>query len=62
MANDPKWIEHAHLNKGAFGAKAKAAGESTQAYAAKKADATGRLGRQARLAQTLGNMMHGGSQ
>lgn len=62
MANDPHWIEHAHLQKGAFGAKAKAAGESTQQYAEKEVDAKGKLGKQARLAETLGAMMHGGQQ
>ena len=53
MANDPLWIEHAHLHKGAFGKKAKAAGESTGAYAKEKAHAPGKTGKQARLAMVL---------
>ncbi len=39
--------------KGVFGAKAKAAGMSTQAYAAKEKNAPGKLGKEARLAQTF---------
>jgi hypothetical protein len=54
--NDPHWIEHAHLNKGAFGKKAAAAGESTSAYASKEKGAPGKTGRQARLAQVLGGL------
>ncbi len=53
MANDPLWIEHAHLKKGAFGKKAKAAGESTGEYAKEKAHASGKTGKQARLAMVL---------
>jgi hypothetical protein len=56
MANDPLWIEHAHLHKGAFGKKAKAAGESTSKYAHEKAHAGGKTGRQARLAMVLGGL------
>ena len=40
-------------NKGKFGAKAKAAGMSTPAYAAKEKNAPGKLGKEARLAQTF---------
>lgn len=40
-------------NEGKFSAKAKKAGMSTQRYAAKKANAPGTLGKEARLAQTL---------
>jgi hypothetical protein len=39
--------------KGVFAAKAKAAGMSTAAYAAKKKNAPGKLGKEARLAQTF---------
>jgi hypothetical protein len=53
MANDPLWIEHAHLKKGAFGKKAHAAGESTSAYAKEKAGASGKTGKQARVAMVL---------
>lgn len=53
MANDPNWIEHANLDKGAFGKKAKAAGLSVGKLATKDASAPGKLGKQARLATTL---------
>jgi len=53
MANDPHFIEHMHMHKGAFGKKAQAAGKSTAAYAAQEKDAPGKTGAQARLAQTL---------
>jgi hypothetical protein len=39
--------------EGVFSAKAKAAGESTHAYAEEKKDAPGKLGKQARLALTF---------
>jgi malonyl CoA-acyl carrier protein transacylase len=51
-----KWIQKAHLKKGAFTAKAQAAGKSVGEYAAEKADAPGKLGKQARLAQTFRKM------
>ena len=51
------WIEKAtSKNKGAFSAKAKKAGESTSAYAASKSSAPGKLGKEARLAETLGKL------
>lgn len=53
------WIAGAIKKPGAFKAKAKAAGESTAAYAAEKAKAPGKLGKQARLAQTLMKMNKG---
>ena len=54
MANkDPLWIEHAGLHKGAFTKKAKAAGESVGSYAHEKAGASGKTGKQARLALAL---------
>ena len=52
-----QWIQKATAKgKGDFAAKAKAAGKSTAAYAKEKADAPGKLGKQARLAQTLGKL------
>lgn len=51
-----KWIQAAHLKKGSFTAKAKKAGKSVSEYAAEKAGAPGRLGKQARLAQTFRKM------
>jgi hypothetical protein len=48
-----KWIQKAIKRPGAFTAKAKAAGKSVAAFAKEKAGAPGRLGKQARLAQTL---------
>ena len=51
------WIAGATSNAhGQFAAKAKAAGKTTAAYAAEKADAPGRTGKQARLAKTLMGM------
>ena len=59
MAGKKKWIKGATANAhGQFAAKAKKAGESTAAFAAEKADAPGKLGKQARLAQTLMGMHH----
>lgn len=51
--NDPHWIEHAHLRKGAFTAKAKAAGKSVAEYASEKKGAGGTLGKEANAARTL---------
>jgi hypothetical protein len=62
MANDPLWIEHAHLDKGSFSAKAKKAGKSTASYASAKAGSGGKLGHQARLAKTLMGLHKGHSQ
>lgn len=53
-----KWIKKA-LNpehKGLFKEKAEKAGESTKEYAAEKASAPGKLGKEARLAKTLMGM------
>jgi len=51
------WIKDAvGDNKGKFSAKAKKAGKSTAEYASEKADASGALGKEARLAQTLSKM------
>lgn len=51
-----KWIQKAIKHPGAFTAKAKAAGKSVSSFAKEKAGAPGKLGKQARLAQTLGKM------
>lgn len=58
MATKPKkWIQGATKNAhGQFAAKAKAAGMSTRAYAQSKKNASGVLGKQARLALTLMGM------
>lgn len=56
MSNDPHWIEHMHMKKGAFKKKAKAAGKSTSAYSTEKEHSSGKTGKQARLAKTLGNL------
>lgn len=55
MAGKKKnWIKDATANShGQFKAKAKAAGETTRQFAADKADAPGKTGAQARLAQNL---------
>lgn len=51
------WIKSATSNAhGQFAAKAKAAGKSTKEFAAEKASAPGKLGKQARLAETLMGM------
>lgn len=56
-----KWIAGAVKHgKGKFSAKAKEAGESTREYAAQEKDAPGKLGKEARLAETLMSMHHGG--
>jgi hypothetical protein len=48
-----KWIEKAIKKPGSFSAAAKKAGESTAEYAQEKSGAKGKLGKRARLAQTL---------
>lgn len=54
-----KWIRSATANShGQFKAKAEKAGETTREFAAQKAGAPGKLGRQARLAKTLMGMHH----
>lgn len=49
------WIKDAvkPANKGKFSAKAKAAGMSTSAYAKEKSSAPGKLGKEARFAETM---------
>lgn len=51
-----KWIQGANLDEGSFTAKAKAAGKSVKEYADEKANAKGKLGKQARLAKTFRKM------
>lgn len=54
------WIAKAtSKNKGKFSAAAKRAGKTTKEFAAEKAGAGGKLGKDANLAQTLMSM-HGG--
>lgn len=57
-----KWIQSAvpKARKGVFKAKAEAAGKTTKEFAAEKKDAPGELGKEARLAQNLMGMGHGG--
>lgn len=61
MTDEPKkkgWIKKAvkPSRKGVFKAKAEEAGMSTAAYAAKEKDAPGKLGKEARLAETFAGM------
>ena len=51
--HDPLWMEHAHIKHGAFSAKAKKAGMSTSSFAKKESGAQGKLGKEARLAETF---------
>ena len=60
MAKSKKWISGAIKRPGAFRAKAERAGKSTREFAAEHAGDSGRLGKQARLAETLMGM-HGGA-
>lgn len=58
-AKKKKWIKGATENAhGQFRGKAEAAGESTSAYAHEHASDSGKLGKQARLAETLMSMHH----
>jgi hypothetical protein len=52
----PHFIQGAIKHPGAFTAKAKAAGQSTHAYAEQERHAPGKLGDEARLALTLENL------
>lgn len=56
-----KWIKKAikPSHKGEFKAKAEAAGETTKEFAKEKSGAPGKLGKEARLAETLMGMNHG---
>lgn len=55
-----KWIAGAinPAHKGEFKAKAEAAGESTAEFAREKEHAPGKLGKQARLAESLMGLHH----
>jgi hypothetical protein len=63
MADAPKkkkWIKSATAGAhGQFREKAEAAGKTTKEFAAEKADAPGKLGKEARLASTLMGLHHG---
>lgn len=52
------WIKGAIEHPGAFSAKAKAAGKTTQAFAEEHKGSKGKLGKEARLALTLMGMHH----
>ena len=54
-----QWIQGAIRHKGALTRKAKAAGQSTHAYAEAHKGSAGRTGKQARLALTLRRLRHG---
>lgn len=61
-AKKRRWIKAA--TKGAHGqlkAKAEKAGETTREFAREKEHAPGKLGKEARLAETLMGLDHGGS-
>jgi hypothetical protein len=58
--DEDKWIKKAIKHPGEFSAKAKKAGMSTAAFAAKHEHDSGKLGRQARLAQTLSKLREEG--
>jgi hypothetical protein len=58
-----KWIQKATENShGQFKAKAERAGESTREFAKAHEHDSGKTGKQARLAETLMGMSHGGTQ
>lgn len=62
MAEKKKWIKGATANAhGQFRHKAEAAGMTTREFAKEKENAPGKLGKQARLAETLMGMSHGKS-
>lgn len=57
MARKVKWVQKATENAhGQFRRKAEAAGKTTREYAKEKENAPGKLGKQARLAETLMGM------
>lgn len=55
-----KWVKGVteHMHKGLFKEKAEKAGESTGAYAREEEHAPGKLGKEARLAESLMAMHH----
>ena len=58
--NKKRWIQKAvpESHKGIFTEKAHAAGKSVSVYASEKSGAPGKLGHEARLAQTFEKMGH----
>ena len=58
MAKSKKWIAGAIKHPGSFKKKAEAAGKTTREFAAEKAGSGGKIGQQARLAETLMGMNH----
>ncbi len=56
-----KWIKNVtdHMDKGSFRGKAEKAGKSTGAYAREHENDSGKLGKQARLAETLMKIQQG---
>jgi hypothetical protein len=62
VAEKKNWVQGARLHKGAFTAKAKAAGKSVQAYAksviANPEKHSGTTRKQASLARTFSKMAH----
>lgn len=60
MAKKKKWVQKATANShGQFRKKAEAAGKTTRQFAKEHEGSPGRLGKQARLAETLMGMSHG---
>ena len=59
--SDPKWIEHANLNKGSLTAKAAKVGKPPMSFAKQNAGAGGKLGKQSRLAETLSSLRRKGA-
>lgn len=53
-----KWIQKAHLKKGAFTKQAAKAGESVHEFAEEKKNVPGKTGKRARLALTFQKMAH----
>ena len=60
-SNDPLWIEHSGMQKGALTKKAKSSGESPMSFAKKHEDSPGKLGKQSRLAETLSKLRRKGA-
>lgn len=56
MVKSKKWIAGAIKHPGSFKKKAEAAGKTTREFAAEKAGSSGKVGKQARLAETLMGM------
>lgn len=56
-----KWIKSAIKHPGAFSEAAKHAGKSTKEFAKEHEHDSGKLGKRARLAETLMKMKHGPS-